>query len=480
MGWLHKIFGDTIFGTDLDKALAYSTPRVSKIQDANLGCLRFVLMFLIFLYICIFQIYYQGKHFAVHGVTGTYRLQLQEPTVGHCNPMVIGCESNFSSIAKLPYCLQATDVTGDLPKARRDCAYFDATELFTTLESGHLLPTKMATFKQKPGCTPTAENGWACHRKFDFEAGEGKSLVAGKKAPPVSDVFMADIEHFTLLIDHAYHRDGGGMSQDDFQMQGYFKDCKSPVTGERDCTKRPIVCVHDECDESYMITPDEAEEIPRNSLLLDQVAPPDFMKGSLLHTAGSMTPPKMTEGEKKKPIHGLKGKLSDYRVVSLKSGDVLSIRNLLDLAGIKSLDEARHLGTYRSTGMTLVVHIHYSNLGHWRLYQTKDPPEYTIEVALRPTFEFQYRTVNERASPEGHERLMYNFNGICIRIEQTGEIAMFDITTLLMILTTSLGLLAVSSTITDFLALSVLPKKEQYAVEKYKWSKDFSEESPRP
>jgi len=479
MGFLHRIFGGKIFGQDIDKVFAYATPRVAKIQDANLGILRLLLMLLIFLYIVIFQIWYQGKHFQVHGVTGTYRLQLQEPTVGHCNPMVIGCQSNFTSMGLLPYCLQNTDVKGDVPKVRRDCAYFDATELFTTLESGHLLPTKMSTFKQVPGCHPSAENDWACQRKYDFEAPEGKPLVSGKKAPPKSDVFMADIEHFTLLIDHAYHRDGGGMAQDDYQMQGYFKDCKSPKAGKRDCTRRPVVCVHSEC-QSWMVTPDEAEAVPPQTLLLNQLwsepgseqisAPRAFMRGSLLNTAGPGMPP-----NPKKPLK-LRSPLNDFRIVSIKSGDVLSVRNLLDLAGIASLDEVRFKETYRSEGMTLVVHIHYSNLGHWRLWGPKDPPEYTIDVSLRPTFGFQYRTVSQRASAEGQERVLYNFNGICIRVEQTGELAMFDITQLLMILTTSLGLLAVSNTLTDFLALSVLPKKEDYALEKYRWSKDYHED----
>lgn len=467
MGWLRSILGEKLFGQDVDKVFAYSTPRVAKIQDANLGILRMTLMMLIFLYIVIFQILYEGKHFQVHGVTGTYRLQLQEPTMGHCNPMVIGCQSNFSSIGSLPYCLQNADAKGDLPKVRRECAYFDATELFTTLESGHLLPTKMSTYKQVPGCSPSAENNWACTRKYDFEATEGKPLVPGKKAVPANDVFMADIEHFTLLIDHAYHRDGGGMAQDDFQMQGYFKDCKSPESGKRDCTVKPIVCVHSDC-KSWMVTPDDG--VHQNTLLLNQLdaevdsAPPAFKRGSLLNTAGA---------NERKAFRLNRGPLHDYRMVSIKSGDVLSVKSLLDLAGIQSLDDERYKGTYRSQGLTLVVHVHYSNLGHWRLFSPKDPPDYTIEVSLRPTFEFQYRTVSQRASPEGHERILYNFNGMSIQVEQTGELAMFDITQLLLILTTSLGLLAVSNTMTDFLAFSVLPKKEEYALEKYRWSKDF-------
>lgn len=462
MGWIHRLLGETIFGTDTDKFFAYATPRVSKIQDANLGLLKMLLMFLIFVYIVIFQILYQGKHFQVHGLTGTYRLQLQEPTVGHCNPMVYGCENNFSSISNLPYCLQNTNPSGGTPKVRRDCAYFDANEMFTTLESGHLLPTKMAMYKQSPACSPSAENNWACKRKYDFEAIDGKSLVPGKKAPPEKDLFIADIEHFTLLIDHAYHRDGGGMAQDDFQMQGYFKDCKSPEAGKRDCTNRPIICVHDGC-KSFMVTPENTEVVPKETMLLNQLAPPAFMRSSLMHH-NSVS---MNANKKRR------GVLHDYRVVSIKSGDVMSVRNLLDLAGISSLDDTRFEETYRSLGMTLVVHIHYSNLGHWRLLTPKDPPEYTIDVSLRPTFEFQYRTVDQRASPEGRERTVYNFNGICIKVEQTGELAMFDLTQLILILTTSLGLMAVSNTMTDFLALSVLPKKEQYSLEKYKWSKDF-------
>jgi hypothetical protein len=284
MGWIHKVFGEKFLGQDTDKVFAYSTPRVTKIQDANLGLLRMVLMLLIFLYIVIFQIWYQGKHFQVHGVTGTYRMQLQEPTVGHCNPMVIGCNSNFTTLGNLPYCTQNTNVKGDAPKIRHDCAYFDASELWTTLESGHLLPTKMSTYKQVPGCSPSAENNWACRRKFDFQGSEGKALVDGKKAVPASDVFMADIEHFTLLIDHSYHRDGGGMAQDDFEMQGYFKDCKSHETGKRDCTLKPIVCVHSHCKD-FMVTPGDADAEASSALLLNQMGAEAEAPPAVLSTA---------------------------------------------------------------------------------------------------------------------------------------------------------------------------------------------------
>lgn len=475
MGFLHRIFGEKLFGTDIDRLFAYATPRVAKIQDANLGFLRLFLMLLIFLYIVIFQILYQGKHFQVHGVTGTYRLQLQEPTKKYCNPMVVGCESNYQSIPSLPYCLQNAGAKGDLPKVRQDCAYFDAPDLFTEINGGHLIPTKMAMYKQVSGCTPSEENQWSCKRKYTFAAGEGKS---GQKATAEQNLFVADVEHFTLLIDHAYHRDGGGSTHDDFMMQGYFKDCKSATSGKRDCTRRPIVCVHDQCKD-YMVTPDDAEAVPKDAMLLNQLgvelAPPDFMTGSLLHTSGAM---RIGAHKKKKPSGLSKTHEGDFRVVSIKMGDVLSIKNLLDLAGINSLDESRFKGTYRSQGMTLVVHIHYSNLAHWRLWAAKDPPEYDIEVSLRPTYEFQYRTANPQLPvAEGHDRTLYNFNGICIRVEQTGELAAFDFTQLLLILTTSLGLLAISNTLTDFLALSVLPKKEQYALEKYHWSKDFHDPS---
>lgn len=394
----------------------------------------------------------------------------------YCNPMVVGCESNYTSATELPYCSQNANAKAEI---RRDCAYFDAPELLIGLSSGHFLPTKLSMFKQTPSCKPSAKNKWSCPRKYAFD---GKSLAAGKKAPPEKDVFVADIEHFTLLIDHAYHRDGGGMSNDDFMMQGYFKDCRGIKKGERECVRRPIVCVHDKCQD-YMVTPDEAEPVPEEAMLLTQtsprtlkhlnsshLAPPAFMRGSLLHSSGAM---KIGGG---KPKHSPNA-LHDFEVVSIQHGDVLSVNNLIDLAGIESLDEPRFKGTYRTMGMTLMVHIHYSNLAHWHLYAPPNPPTYEIDVSVRPTYEFQYRTISPGlASPDGNDRTLYNFNGISIQVEQTGELAIFDVTTLIVILTTSLGLLAVAGTLTDFLAFSVLPEKEEYAKEKYKYSKDFSSE----
>jgi len=55
-----------------------------------------------------------------------------------------------------------------------------------------------------------------------------------------------------------------------------------------------------------------------------------------------------------------------------------------------------------------------------------------------------------------------NIHGMKINVLQTGELGTFDITTLVIQLTTSLALLKLTTTIVDLLAVRVLPHKEQY------------------
>ena len=59
-------------------------------------------------------------------------------------------------------------------------------------------------------------------------------------------------------------------------------------------------------------------------------------------------------------------------------------------------------------------------------------------------------------------------------IIQTGSLAVFDFQALLLVLTTSLALLAIATTIVDNLAVNVLPLKKLYAASKYDETEDFT------
>merc|ERR1719203_507746 len=222
---------------------AYETPRIASIRDRKLGLLGMLLQLVVFSYIVVYQIAYKGEHFKVEKVDGVYRLQWQQPTQDSCNPMDIDCMSNLPDIRKLNYCSQSAE-HGIVESAKRTCIYKDAWELPIQLPAGVLLPTHIQTYKQARACSAEAPE---CLRKYLFEQGSGKyrRLHEGiGEAKAATNVFVTDVEDFSMLIDHSFSTRSNTMSFDDYQMQGYWMDCSK---GGNTCEKKPIKCVHERC-----------------------------------------------------------------------------------------------------------------------------------------------------------------------------------------------------------------------------------------
>ena len=78
-------------------------------------------------------------------------------------------------------------------------------------------------------------------------------------------------------------------------------------------------------------------------------------------------------------------------------------------------------------------------------------------------------------SSPGQERLVVQHNGIQFHFVVSGQLGQFDFSALLTTLTTSLTLLAVATTIVQFLALYVSKQKQFYEDMIYDKSVDFSE-----
>jgi hypothetical protein len=150
-------------------------------------------------------------------------------------------------------------------------------------------------------------------------------------------------------------------------------------------------------------------------------------------------------------------------VVSMKSGDVLTLKTLLAMAG-ESLndnwvDEDDGPQTTRSRGTAIVLHIHYDNAERWTLFRPRDPPWYTMSVTTRPISEFKHSYIS--GEDEWSRDLTWAY-GVYVVIKQTGAVRTFNMVTALMTLTSAMALLAVSNLLTDMLALYVMPRKAQY------------------
>lgn len=467
--------GDKIAGVDVDELFAYSTPRVVKIKDRSLGVTKLLLMFAIFCYIIVFQVAYKGEHFEVDEVEGISRMQWQQPTMKWCNPMHKDCLSNITNAENLPYCRQYMGTEEYKGSEQLTCTNKDAWELPVSLPAGVLMPTHISEYEQRRLCGPDVVE---CTAKFRFEdeASKDAHLQRGTgEAEPVRDVFVADVEQFTVLIDHSFSTASGKLAYDDYAMQGYWLDCSGP--GD-DCEKKPIKCIHSKCKAMGFELLQETDS--------DGQRPAPVRSGRRLRTGHEHKDLGLLEDattEEARQAIGLKTATEQFNVIALSDGDVLSIATMLKMARPGSRLKAAPPGGYnlddivssdgetrRMRGGAIVVRIDYENAGHWRLFRPKDPPTYTISVTMRPANEFKHLYVSRT---EGDGREVTKAYGQLIIVQQVGRICTFSIMHALIVLMTAMALLGVSNLVTDTLALYVMPRKEQYTDLKYKVSDDF-------
>jgi len=469
--------GDRIMGKDVDAIFAYATPKVVRIQDRTLGVLKIFLSLVIFAYIFVFQIWYRGEHFQMTTVQGIARMQWQEPTLSWCNPRDIDCEANYVSVQNLPYCSGYRG--SNASTVVRKCGYYDAMDLPIDLPGGTLLPTFIRTYKQARGCAP--DDLASCQRTFKYLDANGTIQRGEGGARPINESFVADIEDFTLLIDHSFRTADGSMAFDDFNMQGYWSLCEGGSAG-KDCVKRPIKCVHSNCKEalggisggptvSFLAGGggggQESQGERRARARQARVGFLGFRRGMSNISIGR--DPSATER-----AAAAEAKKADLGIISISNGDVVSLKTLLAMARL-SLDHSWWVNgseprSLRLRGTALVVNIQYHNLKPWMLFRTQNPPEYTISVTTRPINKFKHTYVTSETAEGRMFKVAY---GVYIILEQSGEIGHFTFVHSLIILTAAMGLFAVANTFTDILAMYVLPKRQLYQGLKFEDSEDM-------
>jgi hypothetical protein len=472
------------------------------IQDRSLGVVKNFLMLCIFLYVFIYSMWYKGAHFQLSEVEGLARQQWQEPTLSWCNPSKVDCDANFSRIYDLPYC---SKYYGRDPAEARvaNCEYYDARELPITMPNGILIPTFIQTFRQHKKCTQNAET---CRRKFTFVDKAGYEQIGDGESQPLSSAFVADAEDFTLTIDHSFRTTDGKVSYDDFLMQGRWSWCDKEEKNRADsdwildtasrppkheCKTRPMKCVHAHCDEmkyneeeswtefltggaARRTTPSFVQDSPstpgraygrpkRHSKAHAQTRGGSLASQVSLKADDLESDMRRSEGPTNLEKAAAQANKGGPAVVSMKSGDVLTLKTLLAMAG-ESLrdgwvDEDDGPQTVRSRGTAVVMHIDYDNADRWTLFRPRDPPWYTISVTTRPISEFKHSYISHE---DDFSRDLTWAYGVYVVIKQTGHIRTFNMVNALMTLTSAMALLAISNLLTDMLALYVMPRKAQY------------------
>lgn len=182
-----------------DAILAYSTVKIVQIQDRRLGLLHYFFMLVILGYIVGFTVLWQMRYLKTEAPVGSIRTSLMSPQTKGLTP---------PAAESIAYCLQNSTSTNGFPN--HECLYWDEDlVVYPTLEHGAMFVTTRITNTSqdlKDGCSLT------------------NNTCKYVPVSPPNDIYVADIEDFTLLIDHAMYTSQLGIQANGQDLSGSLID----------------------------------------------------------------------------------------------------------------------------------------------------------------------------------------------------------------------------------------------------------------
>ena len=429
---------------DLDQACAYRTTRTLVIRDRKLGCSLLSLQAFIFIYVVVWQILFSQVYMAQSDFAGVVRLQLQAPSAECVRVYILRAPRPGRRATQLttpphthryrwpgdaaPYCLGTEAVPPAYPLApdytgagagaftraggfkgtQRHCQFFDEVTAVPIPETDRLFLTTETRITAQ-GVAPA---GGACTA---LESSGCAFLPAYNKSDDgvTRRSFVANVEFFTLLIDHNMNAPLAGISRTVKQMEGAMQAGVAPYA--------PV----DACD-AYRGFPRGCDREMINV--------------------------------------GVEG----YE-------DMVSMRTLLKAAGIYSLDDPAGLPgdattSYREAGLVLNLEISYTNyyltgrgveVGTGRF--DKNYLKYVYRVSTVPNTEYKFITsAAPYPSANNTVRELVNRHGIRILVTTAGRVGYFDLMTFLINLNVAAGLLGVSYVLMDMVVVGCCAQKELF------------------
>eukprot|EP01138_Halocafeteria_seosinensis_P008238 gb/GECG01008419.1/.p1 GENE.gb/GECG01008419.1/~~gb/GECG01008419.1/.p1 ORF type:complete len:460 (+),score=40.76 gb/GECG01008419.1/:1-1380(+) len=364
---------------NLDNLLAFKTPRFVRIRDRRLGIMNIIFGTSIFGYIVGYLVFWQQQFNEATTSLGFRRGTLTQPSEDIVRPP-----------EELDYCGNGTykaDVSNAVESPQAACQYLGqyGAQYPRQQSDGIFISTRITTSHYKRNSSRSC--AMLEHPDCRYEKQNE------------SNFYVADVEYFTLQLDHSLIVTDHHWSSNAWTLHGRMLDSNG---------NNVDVC------EAY-----------------DKI--------------GKTCP-------------------SDIHIGEMDVYDRVSIATLLSAAGVESLDSAGgDVGTiqdqtHRFAGMVLLLEIHYDN------YFSYNPSNvrYTIRVHAIKNTGFEVEQPLHWYDFSDMEKTVFLRYGIEIVVKQTGTIGWFNFVHLLTVLVTSLGLLAVSSTLVNFTAFSLLPLKYVY------------------
>lgn len=363
-----------------------------------------------------YQLYINKGYLKFGHTDGISRLQLQHPVSNHCNPIdPDGCASNFTDAEDLLYCKQSKRESGTIHQEH--CEYLDEYDLKLPgyQQNQLLLPTRRTKFVQNVDCK--GKKG-PCPRKDHFAEAE--------------TTYVADIEDFTLLIDHSMVNDELNIEMRAWDMIGFHNPCgvgkvlSSSIVNEAAgkfrsmLTGRDAPIVHNATHCHFM-------PIHRPKKEKESAYTAARERGYAMWMSGwhHTLLPHVYEADPK--VLAYKDPSPFFKI---KNGDVIRIGDLLDMLGpAAAMDTYRDGATgtknNRYEGFVVVIEVLYSN---WRIFTWPNwvDPAYFYSVSLAPASEYKLmmdssrQAVNAKENTEA-KRVVYDYHGIFIVLKQRGD-----------------------------------------------------------
>jgi len=156
-------------------------------------------------------------------------------------------------------------------------------------------------------------------------------------------------------------------------------------------------------------------------------------------------------------------------IFAIPDGDIFRLGKLLELAG---LDLDKNFNTagepLRERGTVVDVEVFYNNLHHFTSSFGDQSVGYIYRVVERPMNEMKTEVYAKRQPLDFPKtRWIENRHGILLRVSVQGTFGHFNIVYLLVMMTTSLALMAAVTKGVDLMAIYVMHRHQEYYDYKY-------------
>lgn len=505
----------TLFGNSMDEILSYNTVKVVWIRDRWIGLVYYTLVFLVLMWVFFGQILWRNEHFFKKDVTGLARMFHSYPTLGNCDPLQEPCARDRRDLSTLSYC-DAYD--GDLGGSQQAHCKYETSPLVRPggePDSKLFIPTSVEVMVERTDCKSGVEN---CTNEYVVERGSDclhdKYLCRTRGAEKDQYYYVADVTNDRIRFTSSYERDsirGTSLMHPAFvgtchgrarlsnttrswterkgsQNQG--AECHPAV---RDWSLHKIPCARDfgvDCGKMRTFDAFANHSIGQDfnaffdalihtrQTLLDE----GRTEANIRHNGSSAAHSFIQERAKlSRSVAKELGAPDSLEAPAFRSqfsdpwGDVFTLGRLLQMAGT-DLDKDYNLDgwTTRQAGTALEVRVVYNNL--YRLVSTfgYEPVEYHYEVneLLLP---YMSRTLElEPLSSDPTMRRYEVQYGVLVDFKVSGQFGFFDLTYLILMITSALALAASATTVTDIFAMYLYPARENFFHLKYEVSPDFS------